>query len=212
MPNKKTELLDEVATYYAEKLAEHGDTPRGVDWNGEESQTIRFEQLCKVIDPRKVNFSLNDLGCGYGALLDYLRNHFPSPDYLGVDISPQMIRAASQRNAAAPNARFLAAAEPDQVADYGVASGIFNVRLGRTDIEWFDYLQATLDVLDRTSNLAFAFNCLTSYSDEDKKRGYLYYADPCRLFDLCKRRYSRQVALLHDYGLYEFTILVRKMP
>jgi hypothetical protein len=41
-------------------------------------------------------------------------------------------------------------------------------------------------------------------------RNYLYYADPCALFDLCKRRYSKHVALLHDYGLYEFTILVRK--
>jgi hypothetical protein len=39
---------------------------------------------------------------------------------------------------------------------------------------------------------------------------HLYYADPCDLFDLCKRRFSPQVTLLHDYGLYEFTILVRK--
>ena len=37
----------------------------------------------------------------------------------------------------------------------------------------------------------------------------LFYADPCWLFDQCKRRHSRDVALLHDYGLYEFTILVR---
>ena len=58
----------------------------------------------------------------------------------------------------------------------------------------------------------FAFNCLTSYSDAHKMRDYLYYADPCALFDLCKRRYSRYVALLHDYKLYEFTILVRKQP
>jgi hypothetical protein len=29
-------------------------------------------------------------------------------------------------------------------------------------------------------------------------------------FDHCKRNFSRQVALLHDYGLWEFTILVRK--
>lgn len=212
MHNNKTELLYEVATYYARKLAEHGDTPQGVDWNGEASQTIRFEQLCKVIHAGKTSFSLNDLGCGYGALLDYLQDKFLSPKYLGVDISPEMIRAASQRNAAAPHARFITAAEPDQVADYGVASGILNVRLGRTDAEWFDYLQATLDVLDRTSSLGFAFNCLTSYSDEDKKRDYLFYADPCRLFDLCKCRYSHQIALLHDYGLYEFTLLVRKTP
>lgn len=210
MQKNKTSLLDEVATYYTEKLAEHGDTPRGVDWNGEESQMVRFAQLCKIIDPKTPNFSLNDLGCGYGALLDYLRDQYATCTYLGVDVSKEMITVAEQRRAAADRSRFITAAEPDEVADYGLASGIFNVRLGRSDAEWFDYLQATLDVLDRTSSLGFAFNCLTSYSDEDKKRDYLYYADPCRLFDLCKRRYSRQVALLHDYGLYEFTILVRK--
>jgi SAM-dependent methyltransferase len=205
-------LLSDVATYYAEKLAEYGDTPRGVDWNGEESQMARFVQLCKIIDPKTPNFSLNDLGCGYGALVDYLRDNHVNCTYLGTDISQDMIRVAEQRYATADQARFITAEEPDLLADYGVASGIFNVRLGRTDAEWFDYLQSTLDVLDRTSRLGFSFNCLTSYSDEEKKRDYLYYADPCRLFDLCKRRYSRQVALLHDYGLYEFTILVKKTP
>lgn len=205
-------LLADVATYYTEKLAEHGDTPRGVDWNGEESQMVRFAQLCKIIDFKTPNFTLNDLGCGYGALLDYLRDKHANCRYLGVDVSQEMIKVAEQRHATADQARFINAAEPDEVADYGLASGIFNVRLGRSDPEWFDYLQATLDVLDRTSSLGFAFNCLTSYSDAEKKRDYLYYADPCQLFDLCKRRYSRQVALLHDYDLYEFTILVRKMP
>lgn len=204
-----TNLLADVAAYYAEKLAEHGDTPRGVDWNSEESQTIRFAQLCKIFDPKTPNFSINDLGCGYGALLDYLRDMRVPCTYLGVDVSPEMIKAAEQR-AAGDQARFITSTEPDLMADYSVASGIFNVRLGRTDAEWLDYLQATLDVLDRTSRHGFSFNCLTSYSDEDRKRDYLYYADPCRLFDLCKRRYSRQVALLHDYGLYEFTVLVRK--
>jgi len=38
----------------------------------------------------------------------------------------------------------------------------------------------------------------------------LYYADPCFIFDYCKRNFSRNVALLHDYELYEFTIIVRK--
>ena len=184
MHNKKTDLLNEVATYYSEKLAEHGETPRGVDWNGKESQTIRFEQLCEVFDPNKPAFSVNDLGCGYGALLDYLRGKYLACEYLGIDVSHEMISSAEQRHAIADAARFITSAEPDQIADYGVASGIFNVRLGRTDAEWFDYLQNTLDVLERTCSLGFAFNCLTSYSDENKKRDYLYYADPCRLFDL----------------------------
>jgi SAM-dependent methyltransferase len=203
-------LLSEVANYYADKLKAHGDTPRGVDWNGAESQSLRFQQLCKIVDDKTSEFSLNDLGCGYGALLDYLNVQHPLSSYLGVDISKEMILAAESRHGERASTRFLTSAQPDINADYGVASGIFNVRLGRSDSEWFDYLTATLDVLNRTSRLGFSFNCLTSYSDEDRKHDYLYYADPCKLFDLCKRRYSRQVALLHDYGLYEFTILVRK--
>lgn len=211
MQDKKTDLLTEVADYYSEKLAQHGETPHGVDWNGEESQELRFEQLCKIIDGRS-QFSLNDLGCGYGALYDFLVGRYSGFFYSGIDVSECMIRAAKQRYQGIPQARFVLASEPDGVADYGVASGIFNVRQGRTDAEWRTYLEATLDILDRSSRLGFSFNCLTSYSDAEKMRDYLYYAAPCALFDLCKRRYSRNVALLHDYGLYEFTILVRKAP
>jgi len=210
MQNIRNDLLGNVASYYAQKLSQYGDTPRGVDWNGEDSQVTRFAQLCKVIDVQKASFSVNDLGCGYGALLDYMQPRYPKFRYLGVDISTEMIKAAERRHAVDHQVRFVTAAEPDEINDYGVASGIFNVCVGQMEAAWFAYLQATLDVLDRTSRYGFAFNCLTSYSDDDKKRSDLYYADPCLLFDLCKRRYSLQVALLHDYGLYEFTILVRK--
>lgn len=210
MPGSIDELLDEVASYYSEKFAQHGQTPRGVDWNGEQSQVLRFQQLCKVI-AGEGSFSLNDIGCGYGALFDFLAGNYRNFSYLGNDVSEDMVQAAARRHTKHPQARFVKAGEPDRVADFSVASGIFNVRLGRADSEWYEYLKLTLDMIDRTSRHGFSFNCLTSYSDEDKKRDYLYYADPCLLFDLCKRRYSAQVALLHDYGLYEFTILVRKM-
>ena len=210
MNNTKNDLLSQVAGYYSEKLTEHGETPRGVDWNGEEGQLLRFKQLCKVVQDAEATFSINDLGCGYGALLDYLTPIYSISSYLGIDISEHMVLAAEARHKKTANARFITAIQPDKPADYGVASGIFNVRLERSDAEWLDYLQATLDLLNQTSLHGFSFNCLTSYSDENKKRDYLYYANPCQIFDLCKRRYSRHVALLHDYGLYEFTVLVRK--
>lgn len=203
-------IIFQVSEYYTNKLLQHGQTPQGVDWNGEKSQILRFEQLCRILPPQTTGFSLNDLGCGYGALLDYLQNKYSTFKYIGVDISPEMIKAAEQLHVGSNQARFIASSEPDTIADYSVASGILNVRLQESDAKWFDYLQATLDLLDKSSRLGFSFNCLTSYSDEEKKQDYLYYSDPCRMFDLCKRRYARDVALLHDYGLYEFTILVRK--
>lgn len=202
--------MTEVADYYTAKLNQYGETPQGVDWSNEESQTLRFEKLCGIIGT-STHFSVNDLGCGYGALYDFLTNRYDLFSYSGIDFSESMVRAAEQRNKDKFQARFVLANEPDQVADYGVASGIFNVRLARSDHEWLSYLKTTLDVLNKTSRVGFAFNCLTSYSDADKMHDYLYYANPSMLFDLCKQCYSGQVALLHDYGLYEFTILVGKI-
>lgn len=203
------EFLSQVADYYSGRVAQHGATANGVDWNGEASQLMRFEQLIKVITQTD-SFSLNDLGCGYGALGDFLRSRYPGVSYMGCDVSAAMIAAAQARNHGNEQARFIVGCEPPEVADYGVASGIFHVRLSRTNSEWRSYLEATLDILQRTSRRGFSFNCLTTYSDAEKMRPDLYYADPRELFDYCKRRYSRHVALLHDYALYEFTILVRK--
>ena len=204
-------LLTEIADYYSSKLAEHGETPGGVDWNGEESQTLRFDNLVNIIKTTNT-FSVNDLGCGYGAFYDFLDDRYDSFTYYGIDVSEDMIQAAERRYHDRSQAYFSHSSEPEQIADYSVASGVFNVRLGRSNEEWHCYFEETLDVLDRTSRFGFAFNCLTSYSDPAKLRDYLYYADPCELFDFCKRHYSRNVALLHDYELYEFTILVRKQP
>ncbi|NUX58236.1 class I SAM-dependent methyltransferase [Paraburkholderia youngii] len=201
----------EVAKYYSGKLSEHGESPRGVDWNGEEGQTLRFVQLSKVIAPDR-QFSINDIGCGYGAYYDFLSTTHRDFSYVGTDISNDMVVAARNRHAEAGNAKFLFTERPAEPADYSVASGIFNVRMERTDSEWLDYVKATLDVIAESSREGFSFNCLTSYSDRDKMRDYLYYTDPAWAFDFCKRRYSPHVALLHDYGLYEFTILVRQKP
>ena len=205
------DLLDQVAGYYSAKLAEHGQTAQGVDWNGEASQHRRFEQLARIIDGSD-GFTVNDLGCGYGAFFDFLRGRYDRFSYLGYDISAGMIDAARLRHPDEGSARFTVAAEPTEIADYGIASGIFNVRLSTPEAQWRAYVEATLDSLDRTSRRGFAFNCLTTYSDPGKLRDHLHYSDPAVLFDRCKRRYSTQVALLHDYGLYEFTILVRKEP
>ncbi len=198
-------LLDEVARYYQGRLARFGPTPAGVDWRDEVSQTIRFDQLLRVI--AEPSASVVDLGCGYGALLTHLRRRGFTGGYRGVDIAPAMIAAAVAGAAAGPDGTrpdvvFEQGEAPSAAADYAVASGIFNVRLGHEEAAWQDYVAATIAVLDRAGRRGFAFNCLTAYADPERMRGDLFYADPCRYFDLCRRRYSRHVALLHDYGLW----------
>lgn len=208
-PRELSPLLCPVRDYYAGKLGAHGATALGVDWNSERSQLLRFEQLARVTDG-SVAFSLNDLGCGYGGLHAFLERRGARVDYLGIDISPDMIASARAFIGSRPGVRLLCASEPDRPADFGVASGIFNVRVDANEADWGRHVLATLDSMHASSRRGFAFNCLTSYADKEKMRADLHYADPLSLFDHCKRRYSRDVALLHDYGLYEFTLIVRK--
>jgi hypothetical protein len=203
------DLLGSVSAYYTGRLVEHGPTPRGVDWNSPESQRTRFQQLLRVCDPSGP-FILADYGCGYGALCDYVREARLDCEYRGYDISTAMIVAARAGHVNDARATFSEHESSLAGADYVVASGVFNLKLQTSGDTWESYMLGALDGLAALSVRGFAFNCLSRYSDPERMRPDLFYADPCMLFDRCKRRYSRQVALLHDYGLWEFTIVVRK--
>ncbi len=201
-------LLSPVRQYYEGRLQQHGTTAAGVDWNSEAAQMLRFRELLKIIDGDAV-FSINDYGCGYGALLDYMIGRGLASRYCGFDISGEMTNAARRAHAGMECCEFVSSEDGMRPADYAVASGVFNVKLETGTQIWQDYVLATLKTLSALGKRGFAFNLLTSYSDASHMRPKLYYADPCFYFDYCKRNFSRQVALLHDYGLYEFTVLVR---
>jgi len=97
-----------------------------------------------------------------------------------------------------------------KVANYSIASGIFNVKMQYKNFEWTSYIIKTLDKINTRSIKCFSFNILTQYSNKEYMRNYLYYADPLFFFDHCKKNYSKNISLNHDFNLYEFTILVRK--
>jgi SAM-dependent methyltransferase len=202
-------ILQNVERYYSQRIETYGPTAKGVDWNSIESQMLRFEQLLKVCDPSRP-FSIIDYGCGYGALVEVLLDKGYLFEYQGFDVSDRMISEAAEMCKDLDNCRFVTDESLLATADYLVASGIFNVKLETPDEEWLDYLLSVLTKIDSLSKKGFAFNTLTKYSDKKYMRSDLYYADPCHLFDYCKTRFSRHVAILHDYGLYEFTVIVRK--
>jgi SAM-dependent methyltransferase len=201
-------ILQTVADYYAERLRRFGTTPRGVDWSSADSQLLRFERLLQVAQDSG-DASVNDYGCGYGALVDYLVATGRPFSYRGFDVCESMIQAARARHAGVARCSFTPQRSELASADYTVASGIFNVTLGHADDAWHDYVVQTLTAMAAVSSRGFAFNMLSTYSDPPKRRRDLFYGDPTRMFDLCKRRFSSRVALLHDYPLYEFTIIVR---
>ena len=197
-------IRDRVADYYSEKVRQHGETARGVDWNSTESQETRFGQLLRIVPAGATEYSILDYGCGYSALIDVLIERGETFRYTGYDVSEEMIQRA-RRLHPWDQCEFTTNEGALRPSDYVVASGVLNVRLDASNAEWSQYVLETLDDLHRLSLKGFAFNSLTSYSDPEYMRDHLFYSDPRWLFDHCKRSYSGQVALLHDYGLYEFT-------
>jgi SAM-dependent methyltransferase len=202
-------LLGPVERYYTAKVEEHGTVPAGVDWNSPESQELRFAQLLKVCDRPRDPFSIIDYGCGYGALVPYLKRSGYEFAYRGYDLSPTMLELARTAYSDSPRIEFVEDPSELTPAHYTVASGIFNLKLESSDELWLRHVLETLDQIAELSRRGFAFNVLTRYSDPERMRPDLFYADPTFLFDHCKTHYARDVALLHDYGLYEFTLLVR---
>ena len=202
----------EINDFYLGKLKEHGPSSKGVGWKDDAAQEIRFRQLIKIIDTAD-QFSINDLGCGTGELLRLLDNGFKGCyRYSGYDILEEMIINARKAFPESAEIHFSKFNHYNEIkpADYTVASGIFNVKNSVKNGPWQEFILETIQAMAEFSVKGFAFNALTTYSDKEYMRQDLFYSDPLFLFDYCKKNISRNVALLHDYEIYDFTILVRK--
>ncbi|MEJ0057447.1 MAG: class I SAM-dependent methyltransferase [Bacteroidota bacterium] len=188
----------EITAFYLDKLREHTTSAERMGWKSKEAQQVRFRQLIKIIDPH-VPFSINDLGCGSGDLINVLNEQFDSSfTYHGYDGLPEMLTIAKQQFQETSSIKFSKITGYHQLSesDYSVASGIFNYRKGVIDREWQEYILDTLLAMSRCSRKGFSFNALTKYSDPEKMLPELFYSDPLLLFDFCKRNFSKNVALL----------------
>lgn len=206
---RRARPLDSVRELYSSNLTAKGVGPASVGWPDEASQRLRFQKLAYVIDPDgDAPLRYNDLGCGYGAMFPFLRDHVSASlgHYRGYDISPEMLQAA-RSFIDDPKGEFIEGARLDRPADYSFVSGTFNVRCNATDKEWLAYILEVLQNMAECSRQGFAFNLLTTYVDW--KEPSLFYGDPAFFFDYCVTKFSRRVALLQDYPLYEWTIAVR---
>ena len=74
-----------------------------------------------------------------------------------------------------------------------MASGVFNYRGPESFDGWTEVVIAALADMNRLSTRGFSSTFLTKYSDADRMRADLYYADPCFLFDYCKRNFAKDV-------------------
>lgn len=192
---------------YTDLLSRHGASPRALNWGSRESQRLRFRILFEAGIPRDA--SVLDAGCGTGDFLAYLRERGFEGRYVGIDLTPAMIEAASKRF---PGERFAVASIGDAAglsreafaSDFVVSSGVFYYR--QADPERF--LHESLERLFPLARRCLAFNSLSTWADRPAEAGE-FRADPLRTLSFC-RRLSPRLTLRHDYHPGDFTVYVRR--
>src|SRR4051812_18438081 len=118
--------------HYTSCFRMHGPTAKGVDWPNSADVQKRFAVMVGVIPPDQLldGCSIIDLGCGYGALWEYVTAHHPRVSYKGIDLSEPLISAARARH---PNVSFelrdvLERPLEEACTDYVIMNGLFTVR------------------------------------------------------------------------------------
>jgi hypothetical protein len=167
-------------------------------------------QLLRVCDWGRP-FSLDDLGCGWGALRGFIskRHRGKKVDYLGVDLSADMISHANAIWKHRRATQFLVGSSSPRVADYVVASGLFNVRIDEPIALWEEFIAQTLRSMAQSSRIGFAANFLAMLPEGIAGVSQLYRTDAAPWVTFCERELGLRVTLLDRYGMREFTLLAR---
>ena len=196
-----------IESYYGARVRRFGATPEAVDWTCRPTQELRFVKLLRLCDFTQP-LSINDIGCGYGALARFIAQRHPQAqvDYLGVDLSPDMVAQAKLTRAARrAGVRFETGYQASRTADYSLASGIFNVQLDIADADWEAIVRRTLAQMAATSRKGFAVNFLSAHKSSLAQG--LYAADPSIWAAFCEAEFCAKVTLVAGYGMPEFTLL-----
>jgi SAM-dependent methyltransferase len=184
-----------MSDHYLPLIEEHGDSFRAVDWGSAKGQQVRFQILSEV--GGLAHTSVLDVGCGVGHLVESLVAAGFAGDYQGIDLLPEMIKAAHKRH---PDRVFKVADivkdNRELQADYVLGSGLFT--FGDREL-----LESTVRAMFAACARATAFNSLSAWASD--KEGGEFHADPFATLSFC-RTLTPWVSLRHDYFSHDFTI------
>lgn len=201
-------------SHYEKCLEQHGANAKGMDWPNAEDLDRRFAVLTGIIDLNEANqkTKLLDLGCGVGLLVDYFKNqrvldHF---EYTGIDISGLMINEARKRY---PELHFeirdvLEHRLGTNSFDYVIMNGLFTEKREMSQPQMFGFFKKMVVQAFNASKKGISFNVMSSHVDW--KRDDLFHLELDKLVSFLVKNCSRHITIRMDYGLYEYSVYVRK--
>lgn len=196
--------LTAVQDHYDRALSIHGATPDGVNVPDPAYHRRMQDRAAGLIlqAVTGTDWTVNDVGCGYGALFERLGNHLlpHGVRYHGYDISPAMIAAARERQGGDPRAVFAVSSVALWPADCSVALGTFSFTLGHGRADWRRYVEAQLLAMARMSRRAVIASFLW------RDGGNLFGIAPDDLLPFVRRHLSDRAEALGDPADHEWIL------
>lgn len=195
MSNAFKHELDSLSKHYDALGKQHGYSPDATQQSSIETQERRLAVLLDMIANCQTAKIL-DFGCGTGHLYQMLQRRGFVGEYVGYDISTQLLDIAKQHY---PAARFehknIFEQPMAEIFDWVVISGVFNNDIGCNQA----FMQQVLTKLFAHVKQGLVFNALSRYVDYQSPG--LYYFDPGWVFDFCKQNLTTHVMLNHGYQI-----------
>ena len=196
---------------YKDRLADLGPTPNGVFWRNESTQIARFDALLNLVATVTpvANPMLGDVGCGYGAMLDFVRKtpRYQNFHYNGIDINRAMINSCKQKF---PDQKhlFFVGKHPPSPVDFCVFSGTFNL-CHTTDTQlWHEYMFGNLQQCWQRSRYGLVLNLLCG--PKTKITNQIFFAERQTFITAASRVFGPTHAQSTPHVAGDVTFLIAK--
>ena len=194
----KKEEVNFIKDLYRERILEYGQDPKALGWPRND-QDLRFERLTRIWNFE--NLKIVDYGCGFGDLYSYLCNRGVDFEYVGVDISPEMIEQANELH---PEAKFEVLSNPlDELPECDIVFACGAHALKLEDNQKF--VRDSFALFKKSAKVGFGVTFLSTHSDIRHKKNY--YSDPDFILNH-SYTLSKRILLDNMFMPFEFSVFV----
>ena len=201
----------QIAEIYNERFLEFGPLPEASMWYSKKRQFARFDIILDQIQSlsQKKQISVSDIGCGYGAFLEFLseRKYSRELHYYGYDVSREVVKFCQKRYF--KRASFHLGSIPVLESDFIIMSGTFNFFPSRDYDAWRRYFYKFLTLLWSKMKCAMIFNLQIADQKKITERGIVYSSQK-EIESFCKSRFGNVTVIINPSIPKDMTFVLSK--
>ena len=201
----------EIAEIYNKWFLEFGPLPEASMWYSKKRQFARFDIILNQIKliSQKNKISVSDIGCGYGAFLEFLseRKYSRKFHYYGYDVSHEVVKFCQKKYS--NRASFYMGSIPVIETDFIIMSGTFNFFPSRDYNAWRGYFYKFLTILWSKMKCAIIFNL--QIADQVKiTDGGIVYSSQKEIESFCESSFGNVSLITNPSIPKDITFVVTK--